>query len=108
MAMLTLPQECGWYWSPRTDDYFCVVSLELPKGLAQVQHFNGDLDEIDLDEWDTLGLLQGEPPTSMCGAYCVSESFDIADIVVHEESDMADVMTQLAKDEEDGFNIKGI
>lgn len=112
MAMIRLPQEDVWYVSPRTGEYFCVLSCDASEAsespletTLQLQYFNGDIDQMMLEEWLNIGALPCEPPQSMCGAYCVSESFDSPEEDFREPHEMSEILEKIEKGQRDGFSI---
>ncbi len=46
---------------------FEVVSLDEEAGLVEVQHFDGDVEEWDIDEWYNMDLEAIEPPENWTG-----------------------------------------
>jgi hypothetical protein len=57
----------NWYEIPDKDKKFEVVALDEDNGLVDVQYFDGDLDEIDLDAWYEMELAPTEAPEDWTG-----------------------------------------
>ena len=52
----------NWYQHLDKGQKFCVVALNVDEGLIEMQHFDGDLEEIDRDTWYQLDLQLIEEP----------------------------------------------
>ncbi|MGH8646182.1 MAG: DUF6763 family protein [Gammaproteobacteria bacterium] len=68
-------------WYQHTDDdekKFTVLDLDQEEGVVEIQYFDGDLDQIDLDEWYELVLEPIGAPEDWTGAMDGAEE-DIED-----------------------------
>lgn len=56
MATNLEPIVGNWYQNLDDDVIFEVVAFDEDEGLVEIQHEDGDLDQVDLDEWDQWEL----------------------------------------------------
>lgn len=56
-----------WYRHLDKGYQFQVVMVDEREGTVQVQHFDGDLEELDLDTWNDLEIEIIEPPEDWTG-----------------------------------------
>lgn len=56
------PIEEHWFYDLESDHHFKVVSVDEEEGLIEIQHENGELEEIELEEWEELDLEASEEP----------------------------------------------
>lgn len=55
--------EGHWYSDSRHQDVFWVIAVDEQAGLIDVRDSFGEIDELDFDEWESLGLeLCSSPP----------------------------------------------
>lgn len=57
----------NWYELPDKGQRFEVVEIDEDKGIIEIQYFDGDLDEIELDEWYDLNIEPIEAPEDWTG-----------------------------------------
>jgi uncharacterized protein DUF6763 len=57
-----LPAVGEWYLDSETEAEFEVMDVDEGEGLIEVQYLNGEIDELDEEEWDELELSKIEPP----------------------------------------------
>ena len=67
----------NWYRHLDKGQKFWVVALNEDEGLVEIQHFDGDLEEIDQDSWYELNLEPIEEPENWSGPVDVSETDDL-------------------------------
>ena len=67
----------NWYQHLDKGQKFCVVALNEEEGLIEVQHFDGDLEEIDRDSWYQQDLEPIEEPENWSGPIDVGEIDDL-------------------------------
>lgn len=59
----------NWYQQADDDEKkFTVLDLDQEEGVVEIQYFDGDLDQIDLDEWYELVLEPIGAPEDWTGA----------------------------------------
>jgi hypothetical protein len=56
-----------WYRHLDKGQMFVVVALDEPAGIVEVQHFDGDIEEIALGTWRNMELEVAEPPEDWTG-----------------------------------------
>jgi len=57
----------SWYEHLQNGRTFEVVDVDDENGLVEIQYFDGDVDEIELDAWYELDLEPIEPPEDWSG-----------------------------------------
>ncbi len=57
-----------WYKHLDKGYQFQVVAVDENEGTVELQHFDGDLEELDLDSWYDLELETIEPPEDWTGS----------------------------------------
>lgn len=63
-----LPPIVGqWYTHRDKGEPFQVVALDEDSGTIEIQGFEGDVDELDLDEWSQLLVESAAPPEDWSG-----------------------------------------
>lgn len=56
-----------WYRQLDKGESFLVTGYDEPTGTAEIQYFDGDLDEMDADSWSALPIVPVEPPEDWTG-----------------------------------------
>jgi hypothetical protein len=56
-----------WYQQLEKGERFEVIAFDEDNGLVEVQHFDGDVEEIDIDAWYDMDLEPIEPPQDWTG-----------------------------------------
>lgn len=56
-----------WYSRLDKGDLFQVVALDEASGCIDLQEFDGDLDEIDFEEWRQMNIEAAAPPEDWSG-----------------------------------------
>jgi len=56
-----------WYNHLDKGDLFQVVALDEESGWIEIQEFDGDLDEIDVEEWRQMRIEAAAPPEDWTG-----------------------------------------
>lgn len=65
-----------WYQPLDKGQAFWVVAIDQPTGLIEIQYFNADLEEMDIDRWRELDIERTEPPENWSGALDIAEVDD--------------------------------
>ncbi|MEQ6341017.1 MAG: hypothetical protein M3A44_05025 [Gammaproteobacteria bacterium] len=73
-----------WYKMPE-GNLFEVVAVDEADGTVDVQHYDGTVEEFDLDTWAALGLETASPPEDLAGAY---DTVDGDDYKGYEDMDL--------------------
>lgn len=71
----------NWYQHLDKGQKFRVVSIDISSGLVDIQYFDGDLDEIDIDEWKELEIEPIEIPEYWSGPIDVTEQDDFGNSI---------------------------
>jgi hypothetical protein len=61
------PKVGSWYQNLVNGQVFQVVSLDEDAALVELQHADGDVEEISLDEWHTMDLESTDAPDDWTG-----------------------------------------
>ena len=67
----------SWYKHLDKGQTFQVVAVDENEFLIEIQYFDGDVEEIDIDDWYLMDLEQIESPEDLSGALDVSEPDDL-------------------------------
>lgn len=67
----------NWYRHLDKGQKFKVVAIDDVEGAVEIQHFDGDVEEVDLDEWSLLDLELIEEPGDWTGPLDVIETDDL-------------------------------
>lgn len=66
-----------WYWHHDKGPLFCVTAIDDEERVVEVQHFDGDLEEITFAEWRSMQDIElGEEPENWSGSLDISEPDD--------------------------------
>ncbi|MDX1655931.1 MAG: DUF6763 family protein [Candidatus Competibacteraceae bacterium] len=69
----------NWYRNLETGEIFEVVALDERAGTVEIQYFEGEVEEIDLEAWYELVLEATNPPEDWSGPYDDLEPEDLGD-----------------------------
>ncbi len=67
MATRLLPEVGHWYTHRDKGQMFQVVAYDEDEGYIEIQDFDGDVDELDLDTWLAMPLDPAEAPEDWTG-----------------------------------------
>ncbi len=67
MTTALKPVISQWYRHRDKGQQFYVTALDEQEGTVEIQHFDGDLEEMDLDDWHELSIEAIEPPEDWTG-----------------------------------------
>lgn len=70
------PIEGNWYNNLEGDQDFMVVDVNEREGTVNIQFFDGDIEELEMEEWEEMDLEEIEPPEDLTGALDYMESDD--------------------------------
>ncbi len=71
------PLEDQWYAYLDKGQRFYIVAIDEDASTVEVQHFDGDLEELTLDEWRELNIQLSEQPENWDGALDIGEQDDL-------------------------------
>ena len=83
---ITAPVLGNWYKHLDKDYEFQVVAYDETDGVVEIQHYNGNVEALEVDDWYEMELEQIEPPDEWAATADDFESDD-AD---YSETDMSD------------------
>ena len=66
-----------WYRNLNDEINFEVVAVDETSQTIEIQHFEGEVEELDLDAWDELTLEPIEPPDDWTGPFDDLEPDDL-------------------------------
>ncbi len=87
MAIEADPIVDTWYKHLDKGQKFQVVAVDNNDYLIEIQYFDGDVEEIDLDDWYLMDIEQIESPEDVSGALDVSEIDDLDSYVSDSATD---------------------
>lgn len=67
----------NWYYHLDKGQRFFVVEVDEEQGLVELQHFDGDVEEISLEDWAGQDIELGEEPQSWSGPIDIAETDDL-------------------------------
>ena len=70
------PIEGNWYHNLGTGQDFMVVDFNQAEGTVDIQYFDGDIEELEMEEWEEMDLEEIEPPEDWTGPLDELESDD--------------------------------
>jgi len=81
MATEADPIVTTWYQHLDKGQKFQVVAVDNNENSIEIQYFDGDIEEIDIDDWYLMELEQIESPEDISGALDVSEIDDLGNSI---------------------------
>jgi hypothetical protein len=67
MATDLEPVVSQWYRHRDKGQQFQITAIDETEGTVEIQHFDGDVEELDLDSWYELDIEAIEPPADWTG-----------------------------------------
>jgi Family of unknown function (DUF6763) len=67
----------NWYRHLDKGQQFRVVAMDVSNTVVEIQYFDGDIDEIDIEEWNDLDVEPIEPPEYWSGPVDIVEQDDL-------------------------------
>jgi len=61
------PIEGNWYHYIDKEQDFMVVDVNEKEGTVDIQYFDGDIEELEMEEWEEMDLEEIEPPEDWTG-----------------------------------------
>lgn len=92
----------NWYQHLDKGQAFQVVAVDEDAGTVELQHFDGDLEELDLDTWYRLPVEPIEEPENWSGPLDVGEVDDLTGTEISDTSpeDWAEPLEEIVKHED--------
>ena len=66
----------NWYQHLDKGQRFVVVDIDTDDGTIEIQHFDGDLEEVSIDEWYEMDIDTAEEPENWSGAMDIGTKDD--------------------------------
>jgi hypothetical protein len=79
MATRLIPEIGHWYAHRDKGQMFQVVAFDRDDGYVEIQDFDGDVDELDLDTWFAMPLDPAEAPEDWTGPVDDVEADNVGD-----------------------------
>ncbi len=91
-----------WYRHLDKGQEFMVLAVNEDDGTVEIQHFDGDVEEIDLEDWYALPLEPIEPPENWTGPFddVEPDDLDYSDTEM-DEADWNAPLEELPADQEE-------
>jgi hypothetical protein len=70
------PAAGRWYRDLEEDESFLVLSIDEDAEIIEIQHVDGDIEEIDLDTWAEMDLEPTEQPEGWTGSVTDEDDLD--------------------------------
>lgn len=67
----------NWYMHRDKGQRFEVVAIDEDRELIELQHFDGDIEEVSLTEWEEMNIALTEEPQNWTGPVDVEELDDL-------------------------------
>lgn len=77
MTTRLIPEVGHWYSHRDKGQMFQVVAVDEDEGFVEIQDFDGDVDEIDLDSWFAMPIDPAEAPEDWTGPVDDVETDDL-------------------------------
>jgi len=81
------PRIDQWYAHFDKGQCFYVIAVDEEQNTVEVQHFDGDLEELSLDEWRNFKIVLSDEPENWSGALDIAEEDDLGTGVTDTKSD---------------------
>lgn len=59
----------SWYWDTEHSLQFEIVASDQETGEIEIQYFEGELEELDIDTWFSMHVVSISPPKDWSGPY---------------------------------------
>ena len=77
----------NWYKNPEAQAIFEIVAIDQENDCIEIQYFDGAIEELDLESWNELSIMEVAAPEDWSGAYEMNkEDLDGYVDVIHPEN----------------------
>ena len=90
-----------WYRDLEADETFQVLSVDEDQELIEIQHLDGDLEELDVDAWAELDVELTEEPEGWSGSPKPEEEEDLDEDWDEDDDDWDDDDDEDEEDEDE-------
>jgi len=102
---MTSPSPIVGDWYRRADRaLFEVVAIDRDDGTIEVQHFDGTVEEFDLESWEDQGFEEAQPPEDWTGSVDVEPEDYASEREITASSNWDDPLTSLDRSEASGYS----
>lgn len=103
------PEVGSWYQDQIEERLFEVVAIDEETDSIDIQYFEGEIQEYDYETWQSLEVVNAEPPEDWTGAYEVDGEDDgIIDTIIRRENMSGDPLSSYDHyDLDDLINFEG-
>jgi len=102
---MTSPSPVVGEWYRRLNgSLFEVVAIDRDDGTVEVQHFDGTVEEVDLESWDEQELEEAKPPEDWSGSVDVEPEDIDSDRDLTVTGAWTDPLTSLDRSEASGYS----
>jgi len=93
-----------WYRRLVNGALFEVVAIDRDDGTLEVQHFDGTVEELELESWEEQEIEEAQPPEDWSGSVDIEpEDFEIG-IEASMNGSVSDPLTSLDRAEASGYS----
>ena len=90
----------NWYNHLDKGQRFYVVVVDEEDGAVEIQHFDGDVEEISLEDWYKMNIELSEVPENCSGAVDIGEVDDLgAEVTDTQSGDWTEPLQEIKKPE---------
>ncbi len=90
-----------WYEDLENEETFQVLKVDEDREIVEIQHLDGDIEELDVDDWAELDLETTEEPEGWSGSQSEDDDEEEDDDWDDEDEDEDDEDDDLDDDEDD-------
>ncbi len=84
-----------WYTHYDKGQDFCVTAVDEDAGTIEIQHFDGDLEEVGFEEWRLMDIELAETPENTDGPLDVGDLEDLGpDVIDTSEGDWTEEQSE--------------
>ena len=90
----------NWYNHLDKGQRFYVVAVDEEGGFVEIQHFDGDVEEVSLEDWYKMNIELGEAPENWYGAVDIGEADDLGtEVTDTQPGDWTEPLQEIRKPE---------
>ena len=101
---MTSPSPIVGDWYRRANALFEVVAIDRDDGTVEVQHFDGTLEEFDLETWEEQEFEEAQAPEDWTGSVDVEPEDYESEREVSAVATWSDPLTSLDRSEASGYS----
>ena len=90
-----------WYEDLENEETFQVLKVDEDREIVEIQHLDGDIEELDVDDWAELDLETTEEPEGWSGSQSEDDDEEEDDDWDDKDEDEDDEDDDLDDDEDD-------